>query len=280
MSYSFDHILFPTDFSPNAHQALPFAAKIAQRTGATLTLLHVRQELLDIKPGVGSHKEKTTLDSPFEGIIHELRNDERYTDLDLNTIVVKGTPLKNILSQIDEQHPDLIVMGTKGATGKRTTLLGSVTSAVINESEIPVLAVPKNSSIDSLDHLTFTTNYKEGDLSALGQTTHFAQLFNAGVDILHITDRQDLESEIKFRGFRELAQDQIAYKELNFQQVYEYDFFPGVAEYLSEHSKTTLVMVRYQKTFWEKLMNRSHAKEMAFYSKVPLLVLIGDRPKY
>jgi hypothetical protein len=35
-------------------------------------------------------------------------------------------------------------------------------------------------------------------------------------------------------------------------------------------------MVRYKKTFWEKLVNRNHSKEMAFYTKVPLLVLIGD----
>jgi len=48
-----------------------------------------------------------------------------------------------------------------------------------------------------------------------------------------------------------------------------------MADYLIDNPDTLLVMVRHKKTFWEKLTARDHSKEMAFYSRVPLLVLMG-----
>lgn len=282
MDFSINHIFYPTDFSKNAERALPFAAEIASQTGAKLTLFHANQDTMDFAPSFEAAKEKNIQDTSdlFDELIYKLKENDKYKDLNISTILQSGLPTTSLLDQITTQKPDLIVMGTKGATGNRNALLGSVTTSVITKSEVPVLAVPNGSSFDQFNNITFATDFKEGDLGALLQTIDFAKIFNSTIDVFHVTEEQSLESEIKFRGFRDLVRSQSDYKKIDFHANHEYDFFTGAADYLIDHSTSLLVMVRYKKTFWEKLAERNHSKEMAFYSKIPLMVLIGEKNIY
>jgi nucleotide-binding universal stress UspA family protein len=273
-----NHILFPTDFSNNAKRALPFAAAIAQRTQAKLTLFHASQDTMDFAPSFETTKEETIdqADKYFNELISELREEEKFNDLNISTILQSGQPTTSLLNTIAEHKTDLVVMGTKGATGDRNVLMGSVTTNIIKKSAVPVLAIPEGCKFDNFENILFTTDYKEGDWGALKQTAELAELFESNIDVLHVSQQQNLESEIRFRGFRDLVQSNISYKNIDFHHQYEADFFPGAADYLIEHSSSLLVMIRYKKSFWEKLAERNHSEEMALYSNVPLLVLIGD----
>lgn len=277
MAFKLEKILFPTDFSKNAQRALPLAAKMASLTGSELILFHTIQGTLD-RPDFVHDREKAINDAEqqFDTLIAELKKDDQYKDLEISTVLQSGQPITGLLDKAKKYHADLIVMGTKGATGNRNVIFGSVASITIVKSEIPVLAVPPGSSFGDLKHIIFTTDYHEGDFEALQQTIDLADLFKSSIDIIHVAERKSLLSEIKFRGFRELVKEKIGYKNISFDLKYECDFFPAMTEYFIDNSHSLLVMVRYKKTFWEKFVEKNHSKEMAFYSKVPLLVLIGD----
>jgi nucleotide-binding universal stress UspA family protein len=278
MALSINNIFFPTDFSKNAERALPFAAEIARKSGAKLTLFHASQDTMDMAPNFEETQKETIREAntQFDNLLTTLEESDVYDDLDISTILQSGEPVTNLLSQIEEHNADLIVMGTKGATGDRNALFGSVTTSIIKKSGVPVLAVPNGSNFDKFKNIIFTTDYKDGDIAALGQTVDFAKLFNSNVDVVHVADQKGFETEIKFLGFRELVKANIDYEKLNFHLKYEYDFFPGMADYIIDEPTSLLVMVRYKKTFWEKLTERNHSKEMAFYSNVPLLMLVGE----
>lgn len=278
MAFPLNHIFFPTDFSDNAEQALPFAAEIAGKTGAKLTLFHAAREKMDVAPGFEKKPDQVMDDSSnqFDKLLQNLDKD-RHSDLDISTVVQVGQTVTALLNQVKKRSVDLVVMGTKGATGDRNIIWGSVASSVIKKSPVPVLAIPTGSSLDNFENLIFTSDYKKGDLTALSNTIDIAKLFDSSVDVLHVSDQKDMESEIKFRGFRELVKEHINYDKVSFNHEYELDFFPSVSEFLTDRPDSLLVMVRYKKSFWEKLTNRNLSKEMSFYSKVPLLVMIGDQ---
>lgn len=277
MSFSINHIFFPTDFSNNAKRALPFAAEIALKADAKLTLFHASQIKMDLAPNFEKAKEQFDEESSkqFDKLISSL-NDGRYSSLSISSVTKDGQAVPAILNQVTEQEADLIVMGTKGATADRNTIFGSVTSRVIQKSPVPVLTIPGDSRLDNFNNIIFTTDFKKGDPKALEETTSFAQLFDATVDLLHVSDQKNIEREIRFRGFRELIQEQVSYDLLDFHHQYDLDLFPAVGEFIDEHPNSVLVMVRYKKNFWDKLAKRNHSKEMAFYSKVPLLVLPAE----
>lgn len=277
MATEFSNILFPTDFSKNAENALPFAAEIAQRTGSKLILFHASQSAMDFSPNFEQAKKEaiSNAEKEFEKLIEGLKKNDKYGDLEITTILQSGHPTVGLLEKAAEYDSGLIVMGTKGATGDRSVIFGSVASSVINKSDIPVLAIPAGSDIYDFKHIIFTTDYHEGDLGALKQTVAFAKLFDSDINVIHVAETRSLLSDIKFRGFRELAKEQTGYENIAFQIKYDYDFFPVMADYLIDNPDSLMVMVRHKKTFWEKLTARDHSKEMAFYSRVPLLVLMG-----
>lgn len=277
MALSFNNVFFPTDFSANAERALPFAAEIALRTGAQLTLFHSGMSAMDISPGFQKEKDKEIFDAntQFDTLIEELRKDKRFQDLRIRTLLQSGNTLTNIISYISEHQPDLIVMGTQGATGDRNILFGSTTTSVIKKSEVPILAIPYGSTFSEFKNIIFATDFKDGDLAALEETIQWAELFGSKIDVFHVAEQQTLEAEIRFRGFRELVRSQMSYEHLTFHLRYEYDFFPAAADYLIDHPASLMVMCRYKKTFWEAFGERNHSKEMGFYSNIPLLIIIG-----
>lgn len=277
MALSINHIFFPTDFSKNAERALPFAAKIARKFGAKLTLFHASQDTMDMAPNFEKAQEDAIRksESQFDNLLTTLKKSGSYDDLNISTILQSGEPVTNLLGQIMEQQADLVVMGTQGATSDRNVLFGSVTTNIIKKSTVPVLAVPNGSTYDDFKNIIFTTDYKEGDITTLNQTVDFAKMFNSNIDIVHIDEHKGFGSEIMFRGFKDIVKEKIDYDNLAFHLKYEYDFFPGMADFIIDEPTSLLVMSRYKKTFWEKLTERNHSKEMAFYSSIPLLVLIG-----
>lgn len=277
MATEFNNIFFPTDFSKNAEKALPFAAEIASRTDSKLILFHASQSAMDFAPNFEQAKEEAIKKAgkEFDKLIANLNKDDRYSNLEIATILQSGHPTVGLLEKVSENDSGLIVMGTKGATGERNVIFGSVASSIINKSETPVLAIPEGSKVEDFKHITFTTDYHEGDLGALKQTVALAKLFNSDINVMHVAEKRSLLSDIKFRGFRELVKEQTEYENIAFKIKYDYDFFPVMADYLIDNPNSLLVMVRHKKTFWEKLLERDHSKEMAFYSRVPLLVLMG-----
>ena len=52
---------------------------------------------------------------------------------------------------------DLIIMGTKGATGAERVLFGSNTVRVMQRCHTPVLAIPENCKYQDIDKIVFTS---------------------------------------------------------------------------------------------------------------------------
>jgi len=279
MATEFKNVFFPTDFSKNAQIALPFAAEIASRTGSKLILFHASQSAMDFAPNFEQAKKEAiqNAEKEFDKLIERLKKDDKYSDLEIATILQSGHPTVGLMEKSKEYDCGIIVMGTKGATGDRNVIFGSVASSVINKSRIPVLAIPAGSQFEDFSHITFTTDYHEGDLEAMMQTVTFAGLFDSDIKVMHVAEEQNMLSDIKFKGFRQLVKEKVDYDNISFEIKYDYDFFPVMADYLIDNPDTLLVMVRHKKTFWEKLTARDHSKEMAFYSRVPLLVLMGNK---
>lgn len=151
-------ILYATDLSENARYAFGYAASIADRYGAKITILHVLEEL---------HAGSTSLVSHIVGedrwdklrkeneqkVIHTIKNrlkkfcDEIaekvpqcrfFTD---DIIVEIGHPVDVILKQVDATQCDMVVMGTHGLGMLADVMMGSTSRLVARRCNKPVLTV-------------------------------------------------------------------------------------------------------------------------------------------
>jgi nucleotide-binding universal stress UspA family protein len=138
-------ILFPTDFSEGALNALPYAVDMAKNYGAKLYLLHV---IYDIATASGLYVPHISVDEMYKELESGARKElekfglEARKDLkDVEYTVIRGVPYEEILKFVQEKKIDLIVIGTHGRKGLDRVLFGSTAERVVRNASCPVLTV-------------------------------------------------------------------------------------------------------------------------------------------
>jgi nucleotide-binding universal stress UspA family protein len=136
-----NRIVVPVDFSDLSRAALRYAARLAPLYDVPMKLVHAVEE-----PTLPSVYETSSPKMETREIKERAERELRSWGEDLveeggavSYVVHRGEPMDTVRQSID-QADILTVMGTRGLSGVRRTMLGSVTEAVIREANGPVLA--------------------------------------------------------------------------------------------------------------------------------------------
>ena len=132
-------ILVPIDFSPTNKSVIAWAASLARDRKATLILLHVQEPIaenlggelyfpmqIEPHPGVRRALLETKPDDPAIAYEHRL---------------LFGPAPDQIVKFAEDEHVDLIVMGSHGRGWLGRILMGSVAEHVLRHANCPVLIV-------------------------------------------------------------------------------------------------------------------------------------------
>lgn len=137
-------ILIATDGSDSAHDAVEFGLQLAAEHGASAYVVHVVQPVdvmpysnfAYVAPAVPHQVDEQDLE-PLR-VAQEIAGRE---GVPVETQVLKGYPVEEIVAYADGIDADLIVIGSHGYGAFKSALLGSVSRGVLHESRRPVLIV-------------------------------------------------------------------------------------------------------------------------------------------
>ena len=139
----FHKILCPIDFSPCAREAMQHAAQLAREANATLVLAHVWEPSVwavggDLSPEVVGEMVATEQQQ-----LHEWRRDARELGApEVGIVFLTGAAWDQIAGYVRADPAiDLVVMGTRGRTGIKHALLGSVAERVVRHAPCSVFVV-------------------------------------------------------------------------------------------------------------------------------------------
>jgi nucleotide-binding universal stress UspA family protein len=142
-------LLVPVDFSRDADQAVTDAIEIARAAGATIELVHVwRMPVQPTMPEAGlvPIEAVNAIRKADEERLHAQAAAIREAGVDCNAHVIEGIPSHEIVHAVGTFDADLIVIGTRGQTGLKHILMGSVASRVTRRAPCPVLTVKADDS--------------------------------------------------------------------------------------------------------------------------------------
>ena len=140
-------ILVPTDFSADADKALETAIDLARQFGAKIVLLHAYR--IEVPLAYAGLDTGLVLPPTFQTQVDETAA-KRVADLAKRTtqggVEARGVALCEppsiaIVAEAERLPADLIVIGTRGLTGLKHVVLGSVAERVIRHAPCPVLTV-------------------------------------------------------------------------------------------------------------------------------------------
>ena len=143
-----ERILYPTDFSSYSNQAYFHAVSLAEKHGATLTVLFVYNPDKITTPGNPASLEEARVywNQQLESI--------RPVDpgIQVNHCLLEGDPADEIVRYGRDAGIDLIVMGTHGRTGLERLLMGSVAERVLRDASCSVLVVKLPKGIPAVEN--------------------------------------------------------------------------------------------------------------------------------
>lgn len=148
------HLLIAYDGSEQAAEAIAFAARTFG-PGARATVLFAWEPALLGSMAIAAPAPIPDGEIERESQLAMLVAEEgakKARDLGLEaqaeTIETVDSSWRTILDAADSVHPDIIVMGTRGLSGVKSLMLGSVSHAVAQHGSQPVLIVPGGDVVD------------------------------------------------------------------------------------------------------------------------------------
>lgn len=147
---AYKHILVAYDGSDLAKMALEQAIGIVREHPATrLTVLHVFH-YPNILVGEAIYAYPPGVEKEYWDFAEALLEDAQKAieELPYATVALRqGFPVEQILEVAEEEGCDLIMMGSRGLSGLKEFVLGSVSHAVLQRSKIPVMVIKRASTI-------------------------------------------------------------------------------------------------------------------------------------
>ena len=151
-------ILYTTDLSENARYSFGYAASLANRYGAGLTVLYVLEELspnaLAVvsdflgKEGLKDLKKRNkakalqSTRNRIETFCDEASEKMPACPFRVDDIIVEiGHPVDRIIRQTEKTGCDMVVMGSRGQGVLAGTVLGSTSRRVLRRCKKPVLII-------------------------------------------------------------------------------------------------------------------------------------------
>ena len=266
-------ILFPTDFSATAENALHFALALAKKLSARVDLINIYQlpfaSASDVPPEM-IHKMLDSKKAVVEEKLHAFMGHNGSSKLGHSRAVYGIFVPQEIVDTAKKDNYDLIVMGMKGQHNPMERMMGSVTTQTMMQAPCPVLAVPEEAPFETIKKIAYATNLQPRDKQAVEQLMGFAGQLNAAVHFVHVE---------KEPGFG-LVQDQVVsdnypHRFINFTIVKNPSIMKGLDQYIKEQDIDLLSLFIPRRRLWERLFHTSFTKRMSFHSKTPLLVFHG-----
>jgi nucleotide-binding universal stress UspA family protein len=150
----FDKILVPFDFSPSSEHALLVAADLTRHYEATLCVAHVYEPMLYPAPEafmLYTQEQEPTLIAQYDKLLARASDDARKAGATrVESKLLQGMPVTEIVRFAREASFGLIVMGTHGRTGIAHALIGSVAERVVRKAPCPVLVIREGAAAQGL----------------------------------------------------------------------------------------------------------------------------------
>ncbi|REJ81733.1 MAG: universal stress protein [Bacteroidetes bacterium] len=267
--------LVPTDFSENALHAARYALTMNRKMKAKIVLFHsyvVPVYASDIPVIVPIDAELLKAGEESCRRLHAAMRAE-FPESEIIMDIKQGYPEEEIIEAASSHKADLIIMGTKGASGLRETLIGTITASVMENATCPVMAVPFETVFKPFERFVFATNYAEGDFRYVEQVLEFVKAFDATLVLLHISSGE-IEKSYEYEAierFKERIKDDSAYSRLEIKLIESTDVYEVLNKFIVDSKADVVAMTMRKRSFIQKLFSRSVTKRMAYHTHIPLI---------
>lgn len=265
-------IIVPTDFSPQAENALRVAADMARENDGEIYLLH----LLDLPLHLANNGSSNLPEALFfmklaKEKFDNLTKSDFLEGVTIHGDVETGATFDGIMNTIKRHQADLIVMGSHGSEGVKNMFIGSNAEKVVRNSEVPVLVVKERKQRLDVNDMVFATDLDPESAGALKEANEFARKTKCNLHLLYVntpskflpTNQAELKVQEYLKAIDVTPTDYTIYNDYSVEE--------GVFNYTKEIKGDIIGLANHGRKGLSHFFNGSVSEDIVNHSSLPVV---------
>ncbi|TAF33140.1 MAG: universal stress protein [Cytophagales bacterium] len=271
-------LLVTTDFSNNSKGAIKFAQTLANQVDNVEVIFY--HGVYVTRPTKWNDTFfRAYEEEEMQRLAKELKKfvngtiDKAESNFATTQFVVKSSiSLEKDMIKFAEQHKvDFVCMATRGA-GLLRKIMGTHTSYIVNNSNIPVIVVPSHYKNKVLKKATYLSDFENLE-TELAKVLFISKAAALEVEVLHYTsvvlDQEQFEYNSKLLSGKKYKNFHLNLK----KEALELSLVDKITSYVQKTKPELLVMfTKRDKGFFESLFLPSKSAELTYTTRVPVLI--------
>lgn len=274
-------ILVPVDFSATAHNAALYALELAKQLQAQKVILYHAYELPVISDGglavplvVGVDDIKNNSTEALKNLLTELKKQVGFLPFEVEILNSYNSVIKGTLEAVEQTQASLIIMGITGGSALEQALIGSNTIDVSKETNIPLIIVPPQATFSPIRNTALACSMTNiYDNMPIDHIMNFITDSKSNFQVLHVETSGNV-SDYSDTHFESMALHTLFAEHVpKYHFVHNTNFIDGVNDFADKHLTDLIIVVPKKHGLFESIFTKSHTKQLAFHSHVPIMVV-------
>ncbi|XLS30685.1 universal stress protein [Flavobacteriaceae bacterium M23B6Z8] len=275
------NILLPTDFSSNSWNAIEYALSFFKDRRCNFYLYHAC--------GANTAMEKEMIYIPSADVLEKnivAESKDRMLDMlkkikqlpynqkhNFVTLVTYDFLVNGLRKIIEEKRIDMIVMGTKGASGLKKIILGSNTGDTITRVKCPELVIPEEAVYHPIREIAFPTDFNIlYNSKILDDLLEIATNHQAAIRVLHVSKKNEALNEEQLSN-KQLLEGYLKEHEVSFHRLTNHRLEDAIQCFVESRDIDLIAMVGKNLNFFQQIFFRPAIETISYHTEIPFLVL-------
>ncbi|MDF9796544.1 nucleotide-binding universal stress UspA family protein [Catalinimonas alkaloidigena] len=272
-------ILVPTDFSPQAANALDAACQLSGKLGATIHLVYVLEFPMTDEETVVTHVAVLPVEylrkikRESEEHLREVAAAKQQDGLTITYEVRVGNPYRSINNALLAKEADLVVMGSKGASGSKEILLGSNAERMVRFAHCPVLVIKDKVDLSKIKNIVYATALLDEESVVTKALSKLQTAFEAQLHVVRInTISNFLDDPYVMDMLQKFAKDHHLkdYTLNTFSDIGEEE---GIIHFAKQKGAELIALATHGRRGILHLLEGSLAEDIVNHAKFPILTM-------
>jgi nucleotide-binding universal stress UspA family protein len=276
------NILLPTDFSENAWNAIDYALHFFKYDLCNFYLLHIHQ----ISGLVNEHSNFNISNSEIEKeysqpakkafkkiknrIARKFSKNNYHRFFNLEDY---GFFTESLKKYVKLKEIDLIVMGTKGASGFKKMTIGSNTANVIKKVPCNTFVIPENARFKKIEEIAFPTDLLSSyNYFILDNISQILEDHLASLHIIHVKKKEEKLNKDQEKNL-ELLKDFFEDQPFSIHYFVNNDLEETIQNFVESRNIDIIVMVAKHLNYFQQILFHTKIEKISYHTNIPFLIL-------
>lgn len=284
-------ILVPVDYSDCSVFACRYALKLACRLNAEIRLFHTYYspafDLIEMASAVQTQaqlkeealtnleaSEKETAEN-FLKSLREYRVECQLPDIQVSYEIKPGVPEDEIKRYSEWYEPDFVIMGTHGKGNGMSSIMGSVTAAVIGRIDYPVMAIPEKYKFigeKNIKNIMYVTDFDESDFLSIRTLMNLTDPLGLDIFCVHVGNDPTSWDTVRMEGLMEYFRKSYGKSQVDYKLISQKNLLEDIDALIQEKNINILSVTSHRRNILEKLFRANITKKLFYHTSIPLLV--------